>query len=168
MFRGRPAPTPTPPSEDPGTSAPGDVEQSRGEEVLRRRLDVENRGGGTGSRTDQKDDHRVGGKGGSENHGNTRVGGNGGIHDRGDHTQAGGNGDSANHQGDTPVDRNRKRGSLGRLHVRDDRTETRPDRRKRRRSPLSDARQDSSQWDEKTCVLRDERLTDGKSRVTAW
>ena len=75
-------------------------------------------------------------EGGSENQrGNTRVGENGGIHDRGDHTQAGGNGDSANHQVDTPVDRNRNRGSLGRVHVRDDRTETLPDRRKPRRSP---------------------------------
>ena len=103
--------------------------------VLRRRLDVENRGGGTGSSTDQRVDNRVGGEGGSENYGNTRVGGNGGIHDRGDHTQAGGNGDSTNQQVDTPVDRNRNRGSLGRVHVRDDRTETLPDRRKRRRSP---------------------------------
>ena len=51
-------------------------------------LDVENRSGGTGSSTDQRVDNRVGGEGGSENHGNTRVGGNGGIHDRGDQSQA--------------------------------------------------------------------------------
>ena len=83
----------------------------------------------------QRVDNRVGGEGGSENYSNTRVGGNGGMHDRGDHTQAGGNGDSANQQVDTPVDRSRNRGSLGPVHVRDDRTETLPDRRKRRRSP---------------------------------
>ena len=40
------------------------------------------------------------------------------------HTQAGGNGDSANQQVDTPVDRNRDGGSLGRVHVRDDRSQT--------------------------------------------
>ena len=38
-------------------------------------------------------------------------------------------------QVDTPADRNRNGGSLGRVHVRDDRTETLSDRRKRRRSP---------------------------------
>ena len=103
--------------------------------VLRRQLDVENRGGGTGSSTDQRVDNRVGGKGGSENQGNIRVRGNGGIHDQGDYTQAGGNGDSENQPVDTPVDRNKKRGSLGRVHVRDDRTVTLPDRRKRRRAP---------------------------------
>ena len=65
-----------------------------------------------------------------------RVGGNAGIHDRGDHTQAGGNGDSANQQVDTPVDRSRNRGSLGRVHVRDDRNDdTLTARSKRRRSP---------------------------------
>ena len=79
--------------------------------------------------------HRVGGEGGSENHGNTRVGGNGGIHKRGDHTLAEVNGDSANQQVDTPVNRNRNGGSLGRVHVRDDRNDTLPDRRKQRRSP---------------------------------
>ena len=69
------------------------------------------------------------------NHGETRAGGKGGIKDRGDHSQAGGNGDSADQQVDAPVDRNRSEGSLGPVHVRDDRTETLSDRRKRRRSP---------------------------------
>ena len=80
-------------------------------------------------------DNRVRGEGGSENQSNIRVGGNGGIHDRSDHTQAGGNGDSANQQVDTPVDQNRDGGSLGRVHVRDDRTETLPDTRKQTRFP---------------------------------
>ena len=44
-----------------------------------------------------------------------------GIHDLGDHSQAGGNGDSANQQVDSPVDQNSNRGSLGRVHGRDDR-----------------------------------------------
>ena len=75
------------------------------------------------------------GEGGSEYQSNTRAGGNGGIHDQGDHSRAGGNGDSADQQVDTPAGGNRSGGSLGRVHVRDDRTETLPDRRKRRRSP---------------------------------
>ena len=62
---------------DPGTSASGNDERSRGEEVLRRQLCFENRGGGTGSSSDQRVDNRVGGKGGSENQGNIRVGGTG-------------------------------------------------------------------------------------------
>ena len=103
--------------------------------VLRRQLDVENRGGGTGSSIDERVHNRVRGEGGSENHGNTRAGGNGGIHDWGDHTQAEGKGARANQEVDTPVDRNRNRRSLGRVHVRDDRTETLPDRRKPRRFP---------------------------------
>ena len=79
--------------------------------------------------------NRVGGEGGSEYQSNTRAGGNGGIHDWGDHSRAGGTGASADQRVEIPVDRNRNRGSLGRVHVRDDRTETLPDRRKRRRSP---------------------------------
>ena len=60
-FTRPPAPTPTPrPSEDPGTSASGNAEQSRGEGVLRRQLGVENRGGGTGSCSDERIDHPVG------------------------------------------------------------------------------------------------------------
>ena len=85
--------------------------------------------------TDQRVDNRVGGEGGSEDQSNIRVGGDGGIHDRGDHTQAGGNGDSANQQVDKPVDRNKNRGSLGRVHVRDDRNDPLTARSKRRRSP---------------------------------
>ena len=106
-FTSSPAPTPTPPPEDPRMSASGNDEQDRGEGILRRRLDVENRGGGTGSSTYQRVDHRVGGKGGSEHQSNTRAGGNGGIHDRFDDTQARGNGDSASQQVDTPADQNR-------------------------------------------------------------
>ena len=52
-------------------------EQSGGEGVLRRRLDVEIRGGGTGSSTDQRVDNRVGGEGGSENQRNNQCGGTG-------------------------------------------------------------------------------------------
>ena len=53
-----------PPPEDPETRTSENDEQSRGEGVLRRRLDVENRGEGTGSSTDQSVDNRVrGGRG---------------------------------------------------------------------------------------------------------
>ena len=48
------------------------------------------------------------------------MGGNGGSHERGDNTQAGGDGGNANQQIDTPVDRNKNRGDLGRVHERDD------------------------------------------------
>ena len=108
-FTRPPATTPMHPSADPGTSASGNDEKSRGEGVLRRQLGVENRVGGTGSSTDQRVDNRVGGEG-----------------------------DGEDQQVDKPVDRNRNRGSLGRVHARDDRDDSLTARRERQRSPQGD------------------------------
>ena len=97
-------------------------------DARRRGAGVRGRGSGV--------DIRVGGNGGNIGQRvDNRVGGNGGSEHRGDESQTGGSRGSEDQQVETPVDRNEDSGDLGRVHGRDDRTETLPDRSKRRRSP---------------------------------